>query len=82
MAEGARLESVFTRKGNVGSNPTLSARTFLKVSRVEGKKENTVSQDNGDKARFSRERKKKALKRKTNRELKKTLGMTKPPKAA
>ena len=25
MAEGARLESVFTRKGNVGSNPTLSA---------------------------------------------------------
>ncbi len=26
MAEGARLESVFTRKGNVGSNPTLSAR--------------------------------------------------------
>ena len=29
MAEGARLESVFTRKGNVGSNPTLSAmRSF------------------------------------------------------
>ncbi len=28
MAEGARLESVFTRKGNVGSNPTLSAITF------------------------------------------------------
>ena len=28
MAEGARLESVFTRKGNVGSNPTLSASTF------------------------------------------------------
>ena len=27
MAEGARLESVFTRKGNVGSNPTLSARS-------------------------------------------------------
>jgi hypothetical protein len=26
VAEGARLESVFTRKGNVGSNPTLSAR--------------------------------------------------------
>jgi hypothetical protein len=25
VAEGARLESVFTRKGNVGSNPTLSA---------------------------------------------------------
>ena len=30
MAEGARLESVFTRKGNVGSNPTLSAR-LLKI---------------------------------------------------
>ena len=30
MAEGARLESVFTRKGNVGSNPTLSA-TFLQL---------------------------------------------------
>ena len=28
MAEGARLESVFTRKGNVGSNPTLSASFF------------------------------------------------------
>ncbi len=28
MAEGARLESVFTRKGNVGSNPTLSASSF------------------------------------------------------
>ena len=28
MAEGARLESVFTRKGNVGSNPTLSAISF------------------------------------------------------
>ena len=29
MAEGARLESVFTRKGNVGSNPTLSASLLL-----------------------------------------------------
>ena len=29
MAEGARLESVFTRKGNVGSNPTLSANSFI-----------------------------------------------------
>ena len=29
MAEGARLESVFTRKGNVGSNPTLSASTLV-----------------------------------------------------
>jgi hypothetical protein len=29
VAEGARLESVFTRKGNVGSNPTLSASTFV-----------------------------------------------------
>jgi hypothetical protein len=28
VAEGARLESVFTRKGNVGSNPTLSAILF------------------------------------------------------
>ena len=25
MVEGARLESVFTRKGNGGSNPSLSA---------------------------------------------------------
>ena len=31
MAEGARLESVFTRKGNVGSNPTLSASSHSKV---------------------------------------------------
>ena len=29
MAEGARLESVFTRKGNVGSNPTLSAKLLI-----------------------------------------------------
>src|ERR1700674_1526758 len=29
VAEGARLESVFTRKGNVGSNPTLSASPFI-----------------------------------------------------
>ena len=29
VAEGARLESVFTLTGNVGSNPTLSA-TLLK----------------------------------------------------
>ena len=29
VAEGARLESVFTRKGNVGSNPTLSAIPFV-----------------------------------------------------
>jgi hypothetical protein len=29
VAEGARLESVFTRKGNVGSNPTLSASSFV-----------------------------------------------------
>jgi hypothetical protein len=41
-----------------------------------------VSQDNGDKARFSRERKKKEAKRTRNRELRKTLGMTKAPKAA
>jgi hypothetical protein len=30
VAEGARLESVFTRKGNVGSNPTLSASFQLR----------------------------------------------------
>ena len=35
MAEGARLESVFTRKGNVGSNPTLSAITFF-ISHLGG----------------------------------------------
>ena len=29
VAEGARLESVFTRNRNVGSNPTLSAMIFL-----------------------------------------------------
>ena len=31
MAEGARLESVFTRNRDVGSNPTLSARKQLTV---------------------------------------------------
>ena len=28
VAEGARLESVFARNRNVGSNPTLSASSF------------------------------------------------------
>ena len=42
-------------------------------------KELTVSESNGDKARFSRERKKKELKRQRNRELRKTLRI---PKAA
>ena len=28
MAEGARLESVFTLTGNLGSNPSLSAIPF------------------------------------------------------
>ena len=33
VAEGARLESVFTLTRNVGSNPTLSARnTFITTS--------------------------------------------------
>jgi hypothetical protein len=31
VAEGARLESVFTRKGNVGSNPTLSASPLVTI---------------------------------------------------
>ena len=29
MAEGARLESVFRGNSNVGSNPTLSASSFV-----------------------------------------------------
>src|SRR5438477_4567983 len=29
VAEGARLESVFRGNSNVGSNPTLSARTYI-----------------------------------------------------
>jgi hypothetical protein len=35
VAEGARLESVFTRKGNVGSNPTLSANLH-RINNLEG----------------------------------------------
>ena len=31
MVEGARLEGVFTRKGNVGSNPTRSASFFSQM---------------------------------------------------
>ncbi len=30
MVEGARLESVFRGNSNVGSNPTLSAKLFIK----------------------------------------------------
>jgi hypothetical protein len=29
VAEGARLESVFRGNSNVGSNPTLSANSFI-----------------------------------------------------
>ena len=36
MAEGARLESVYTLTGIVGSNPTLSAITFLKRNELWG----------------------------------------------
>jgi hypothetical protein len=63
----------------------LSDRIHTQNPRVPrlSNKEHTVSESNGDKARFSRERKKKALKRKTNWELRKTLGITtKAPKAA
>jgi hypothetical protein len=35
VAEGARLESVFTRKGNVGSNPTLSAIFFNNLQALQ-----------------------------------------------
>jgi len=45
-------------------------------------KERTVSESNGDKARFSRERKKKALKRQHNRELRKALQIPTAPKSA
>ena len=41
MAEGARLESVFTRKGNVGSNPTLSAR-FGIAAKMRGRELVTI----------------------------------------
>ena len=78
MAEGARLESVFTRKGNVGSNPTLSARFQEKNSPPQPERERIVSETNGDKARYARERKKKARQRKRNRELRKTLRIPKP----
>jgi hypothetical protein len=36
VAEGARLESVFTRKGNGGSNPSLSASFSHQVPRTPG----------------------------------------------
>ena len=77
MAEGARLESVFTRKGNVGSNPTLSARFQEKNSQPWPERKYTVSETNGDKARYARERKKKARQRKRNRELRKALRLPK-----
>jgi hypothetical protein len=34
VAEGARLESVFTLTGNVGSNPTLSAACSTPRSKI------------------------------------------------
>ena len=35
VVEGARLESVYTRKGIEGSNPSLSATKKMKPSRVK-----------------------------------------------
>ena len=40
-----------------------------------------MSQHNGDKSRFNRQRRQKALQRKRNRELRKTLGLPKTPAA-
>jgi hypothetical protein len=37
VAEGARLESVFTLTGNVGSNPTLSATPSCKTLKTREK---------------------------------------------
>ena len=34
MVEGARLESVYTRKGIAGSNPALSAKQSRRVSGI------------------------------------------------
>jgi hypothetical protein len=36
VAEGARLESVFRGNSNVGSNPTLSAITFVILHLKDG----------------------------------------------
>ena len=44
-------------------------------------RERILSQHNGDKSRFNRQRKQKALQRKRNRELRKTLGVVKTPAA-
>jgi hypothetical protein len=40
-----------------------------------------LSERNGDKSRFGRERKQKILRRKRNRELRKALGLVKAPAA-
>jgi len=42
-------------------------------------RERILSQHNGDKSRFNRMRKQKALQRKRNRELRKALGVLKAP---
>ena len=38
MVEGARLESVYTVKGIVGSNPTLSAKENMILLNLESKR--------------------------------------------
>ena len=40
MVEGARLESVYTRKGIEGSNPSLSATKMLLLSLDKGFRSN------------------------------------------
>ncbi|MGH9508932.1 MAG: DUF4136 domain-containing protein [Terriglobales bacterium] len=65
-ARGLRQKRlVITLDGCANCRPEISIRRY------------TLSETNGDKARFARERKKKALKRTRNRELKKALGLSK-----
>jgi len=55
---------------------TACPRVALAVSQQLSRR-NTLSETNGDKARFARERKKKTLQRQRNRELRKALGAPK-----
>ncbi len=53
MAEGARLESVLSRKGHVGSNPTLSARERQTEAEYSRQRQTTI--DNNRKRQLQAE---------------------------
>jgi len=62
--------------------PSISGLSASPSRSANKTRMSNLSERNGDKSRFGRERKQKILRRKRNRELRKALGLVKPPSSA